>query len=90
MKTSLINLEIKGNKKRKSRTAKMSLKYVKVKIKRPEKQQNKELPEYYDFNHGIAKNDHHNTVVMRMNTRLPNAWTFINEEEKGGRNGKIV
>ena len=41
----------------------------------------KELPEYYDFNHGIAKNDHHNTVVMRMNTRLPNAWTFINEEE---------
>ena len=53
-------------------------------------QLDKELPEYYDFNHGIAKNDHHNTVVMRMNTRLPNAWTFINEEEKGDETGTTL
>lgn len=43
------DLEIKGNKKRKSRTAKMFLKYVKVKIKRPEKLRGKNLPDYIEL-----------------------------------------
>ena len=43
------DLKIKGNKKRKTRTAKMSLKYVQVKIKRPTKQTSKELPEYVEL-----------------------------------------
>ena len=41
---AVYDLEIKGNKKRKARTAKMALKYVKVKIKRPERLHDKNLP----------------------------------------------
>ena len=46
---AVYDLEIKGNKKRKARTAKMSLKYVKLKIKRPEKLHDKNLPEYVEL-----------------------------------------
>lgn len=46
---AVYDLEIKGNKKRKARTAKMSLKYVKLKIKRPEKLYDKNLPEYVEL-----------------------------------------
>lgn len=43
---AVYDLEIKGNKKRKSRVARMSLKYVKVKIKKPERAGS--YPEYVE------------------------------------------
>lgn len=46
---AVYDLEIKGNKKRKARIARMSLKYVKVKIKRPDKLHNKNYPEYVEM-----------------------------------------
>lgn len=45
---AVYTLEIKGNKKRKSRTAEMGLKYVKVKIKKPKKPHIKDYPEYVE------------------------------------------
>lgn len=45
----IYEIEIKGNKKRSGRKASISLKYKKVKIKRPEKTQNKEYPEYVEL-----------------------------------------
>lgn len=42
---AIYSIEIKGNKKRKSRIAQMSLKYTKVKIKKPEKTSDRNLPE---------------------------------------------
>lgn len=47
-KKATYNLEIKGNKKRKSRVAKMSLKYVKVKIQKPKKRHMEAYPEYVE------------------------------------------
>lgn len=41
-------LEIKGNKKRKSRTASMGLRYVKVQIQKPKKPHIKDYPEYVE------------------------------------------
>lgn len=46
---SVYEIEIKGNKKRTGRKASLSLKYTKVKIKRPDKQQKKGYPEYVEL-----------------------------------------
>lgn len=46
---AVYDLEIKGNKKRKARTAKMTLKYVNVKIRRPEELRGKILSEYVEL-----------------------------------------
>ena len=45
----IFNLEIKGNKKRKNRDAKIALKYVKVKIKKPYRKEKNNLPEYVEL-----------------------------------------
>lgn len=45
---AVYDLDIKGNKKRKSRTARMSLKYVKVKIKKPKNIHAGDYPDYVD------------------------------------------
>jgi len=42
-------IEIKGNKKRKNRFAKMTLKYSKVKIKKPDNQHLKDSPDYIEL-----------------------------------------
>ncbi len=46
---AVYQIEIKGNKKRKDRTAEMQLRYEKVKIARPRNHQNKNLPEYIEL-----------------------------------------
>jgi len=46
---AVYEIEIKGNKKRKDRTAEMQLRYEKVKIARPANHQNKSLPEYFEL-----------------------------------------
>jgi hypothetical protein len=46
---AVYKIEIKGNKKRKDRTAEMQLRYEKVKIARPANYQNKDLPQYVEL-----------------------------------------
>ncbi|QGY43211.1 IS4 family transposase [Maribellus comscasis] len=46
---AVYSLEIKGNKKRKSRMASMELKYIKVKIQKPKKPHIKDYPEYVEL-----------------------------------------
>lgn len=46
---STYNLEVRGNKKRKSRTAKMELRYVKVKIKKPNKSHINNYPDHVEL-----------------------------------------
>ena len=47
--STVYDLGIKGNRKRKSRIARMSLKYVKVRIKRPNKLNGKDYPAHVDM-----------------------------------------
>nr|WP_321357556.1 IS4 family transposase [uncultured Draconibacterium sp.] len=46
---STYNLEVKGNKKRKSRTVRMELRYVKVKIKKPRKSHMGDFPDHVEL-----------------------------------------
>jgi hypothetical protein len=46
---AVYKIEIKGNKKRETRTAEMMLRFLKVKIARPANTNNKQLPEYIEL-----------------------------------------
>lgn len=42
----------------------------------------KDLSSHYSLKHYILTNDKHNTIVATMSVNMPNAWSFIKNEEE--------
>ena len=70
---AVYDLEIKGNKKRQPRIARMSLKYVKARIKRPKKLDNKDYPAHVDM-WAIEAREQQETIPK---TEAPVVWRLL-------------